>query len=315
MTNTEHLFLLLAEEKSFHRTAEKAFITQQCLSDHIRRMEEKYGTALFTRRPRVELTDAGRAVERMLRQLEGMERGLENELAALESGAAAVLRLGVNHTRAAMIVPPLWRDLHTRYPNMRLEVVCEETAVMKDMLLRGKLDCFLGVNAHPAAPLASRALMDEDVSLVATADYLRRHLSADAEALLTGERTLHPAQLIGLPLAANHTQSTTWTAVSRRVSECGATLTPALQITSYPALAEICRDGALAFFAPRFFVSGILRENAAHAEARQLHALPLRDWGAPLRFELVYHALVHYPRSTLVCLEALVPLIRAIESP
>lgn len=312
MTTGEQLFLLLAEEKSFHRAAEKAFITQQCLSDHIRRLEEKHGTALFTRRPRVELTAAGCALERMLRQLEGLERGLENELAELESGAAIVLRLGVNHTRAPAIVPALWQRLHARYPGVRLEVICEETTVMKEQLLRGKLDFFLGVNAYPAEPLAARTLANEELYLLATANYLRRFLGDGAETLLAGQRVLSASELAGLPLAANHVQSTTWTAVSRYAAEGGMTLSPVLQITNYPVLAEISRDGALAFFAPRFFAYGILRENAAQPAHRQLLALPLGTQER-LRFELVYHSLVRYPRCALDCFDELASLVRTIE--
>ena len=64
MNTSEQLFLLLAEELNFTRAAERAFISQQGLSDHIRRLEKHYGTALLTRRPRVALTPAGAAVQK-----------------------------------------------------------------------------------------------------------------------------------------------------------------------------------------------------------------------------------------------------------
>lgn len=54
--------MLLADELNFRRTADKAFISQQALSDHISRLEESYGTKLFVRKPAVKLTQAGTAV-------------------------------------------------------------------------------------------------------------------------------------------------------------------------------------------------------------------------------------------------------------
>ena len=42
MTNSEKLFLILAEELNFRRAAARAFLSQQGLSDHIRRLEGGY---------------------------------------------------------------------------------------------------------------------------------------------------------------------------------------------------------------------------------------------------------------------------------
>ena len=40
MTTNQQMFLLAAEELSFTRAAARAYVSQQCLSDHIRRLEE-----------------------------------------------------------------------------------------------------------------------------------------------------------------------------------------------------------------------------------------------------------------------------------
>ncbi|MFR5880047.1 MAG: LysR family transcriptional regulator [Cloacibacillus evryensis] len=52
MTNGEKLFLILAEGLSFGRAAKRCFLSQQCFSDHIKRLEEYYGTTLL-RRPSI----------------------------------------------------------------------------------------------------------------------------------------------------------------------------------------------------------------------------------------------------------------------
>ena len=43
MTTSFQMFLLAARELNFSRAAELAYVTPQCLSDHIRRIEERYG--------------------------------------------------------------------------------------------------------------------------------------------------------------------------------------------------------------------------------------------------------------------------------
>ena len=46
MTTSFQMFLLAARELNFSRAAELAYVTPQCLSDHIRRIEERYGVTL-----------------------------------------------------------------------------------------------------------------------------------------------------------------------------------------------------------------------------------------------------------------------------
>lgn len=63
------MFLLAAEELNFSRTAERAFVTPQCLSDHIKRLEAHHHVTLFRRRPHLELTAEGAAMLRYLSRI------------------------------------------------------------------------------------------------------------------------------------------------------------------------------------------------------------------------------------------------------
>ena len=56
MQTSYEMFLLAAEETSFTKAANKAYITQQCLSSHIKRLEDYYGVSLFNRTPKLALT-------------------------------------------------------------------------------------------------------------------------------------------------------------------------------------------------------------------------------------------------------------------
>ncbi|SHM35733.1 DNA-binding transcriptional regulator, LysR family [Caldanaerovirga acetigignens] len=62
MTSLKY-FVLICKNKSFSKTAEELFITQQALSKRIQKLEKQLGTQLFERTPRgVTLTEAGRYV-------------------------------------------------------------------------------------------------------------------------------------------------------------------------------------------------------------------------------------------------------------
>lgn len=52
-------FTELAKDLHMTRTAERLFISQQTLSNHIARLENYYGTPLLYRKPSLSLTPAG----------------------------------------------------------------------------------------------------------------------------------------------------------------------------------------------------------------------------------------------------------------
>ena len=58
MQVNQEIFLYVAEELSISKAAKRAFVSQQCVSDHINRLEKNYGVKLFTRKP-FALTEAG----------------------------------------------------------------------------------------------------------------------------------------------------------------------------------------------------------------------------------------------------------------
>ncbi|ALJ92012.1 LysR family transcriptional regulator [Thermus aquaticus] len=70
------LFLLLAEEKNFHRAAERAYLSQPALSQQIQALERELGVRLLERRP-FRLTPAGEALARegkaLLREVEALK--------------------------------------------------------------------------------------------------------------------------------------------------------------------------------------------------------------------------------------------------
>ena len=69
-------FLLVAQEQSISRAAERAMVSQQDMSNHIRRLEKQYGR-LFDRRPKFALTPAGKAVLDTYLQVRLLEQSLE----------------------------------------------------------------------------------------------------------------------------------------------------------------------------------------------------------------------------------------------
>lgn len=66
-------FMVVAEEKSISRAAERLYLSSQNLSNYIKRLESEYGI-LFLRKPQFRLTPAGQALLTALRQISVLEK-------------------------------------------------------------------------------------------------------------------------------------------------------------------------------------------------------------------------------------------------
>ena|SRR5215472_11974419 len=62
-------FLALCDELNFTRAARRCGVTQPSLTNAIRTLERELGGAVFQRRPRIALTDLGRAVRPYLQEI------------------------------------------------------------------------------------------------------------------------------------------------------------------------------------------------------------------------------------------------------
>ncbi|WP_328389468.1 LysR family transcriptional regulator [Nocardia sp. NBC_00416] len=110
------IFLTLAEELHFGRTAARLHVSQARVSQAIRQQERRIGAALFERTSRhVSLTPVGRRLQQDLQQVHDL---LQEALARAEAaglGAGQTLRMGV-FGHAGYELRPLTDAFRTRYP-------------------------------------------------------------------------------------------------------------------------------------------------------------------------------------------------------
>ncbi|MFE5285120.1 LysR family transcriptional regulator [Nocardia sp. NPDC056611] len=115
------IFLTLAEELHFGRTAERLHVSQARVSQAIAKQERRIGTALFDRTSRrVRLTPVGRRLRDDLQQVHGL---LQQALARAEAagiGAGKTVRLGV-FGHAGHELRGLVDAFRTRYPGCDIQ--------------------------------------------------------------------------------------------------------------------------------------------------------------------------------------------------
>lgn len=139
-----HQFLVIAEEGSFRRAADRLFIAQPALSVSIRSLEKSLNAALFHRKPKgVVLSPAGLAlVESARAMLAHAEQGRKAvDLAA--HGSWGVLTLGFVGLATYRVLPeglPRFRALH---PHIQLELREGDTLTMIEHVRESRLDAAL----------------------------------------------------------------------------------------------------------------------------------------------------------------------------
>ena len=112
MDTDSEMFLLAAEELNFTRAAKRAYVTQQCLSAHIKKLEIRMGAPLFERVPYMALTPAGKVLYRSLRRIELIERSCRENIEAIREGTQGEVTLGMNAGRVQFFLPRLYEAYH-----------------------------------------------------------------------------------------------------------------------------------------------------------------------------------------------------------
>ncbi|MDY2649461.1 MAG: LysR family transcriptional regulator, partial [Pyramidobacter porci] len=141
MTTAQEMFLLAAQELSFSRAAKRAFVTPQCLSDHIRRLEERYGVKLFHRRPRLELTREGRTLRDYLSRIARLEENMALEMEDVSAGMRGTVRLGIPLTRGRIFIPRLMPEFQRRFPRVDVKIALRDTRDLQRMTVEASSTC------------------------------------------------------------------------------------------------------------------------------------------------------------------------------
>jgi DNA-binding transcriptional LysR family regulator len=162
------VFLTLADELHFGRTAERLGLTQSRVSQTLRTLESKLGTRLFERTSRrVTVTDAGERLRADLAPIyEQLQAALERSSADAR-GLDGVLRLGVAH--AAAVGGELLGAIEVfdqRHPACRIEIVDLPFLDRHGPVRRGEVDLMVtatpieqaGITVGPAVGSEARVL-------------------------------------------------------------------------------------------------------------------------------------------------------------
>ncbi len=135
-------FVAVAESGGFTQAAKRVHRTQSAVSMQIRKLEDAVGRPLFERDGRgAALTPTGAALLVNARQLLALHDETVARLARPETINS--VRLGTPHDYVARFLPEVLRRFAEAHPQVPVEVVCDTSAHMRELLAGDELDLAL----------------------------------------------------------------------------------------------------------------------------------------------------------------------------
>lgn len=165
MTLTQLEYMVAVDTyRHFVLAAEKCFVTQPTLSMQLQKLEEELGVKLFdrTKQPVIPTEIGTRIIAQarvVLREAERIHQMINSE----KNVMTGELRIGIIPTLAPYVLPTLFKQIRTKYP--QLELVIKETITEEVLheLKNNRLDCGLVVTPLKDASIKEDVLFYEEL--------------------------------------------------------------------------------------------------------------------------------------------------------
>ena len=157
-------FLMVAEELNITRAAERLYISQQSLSNHISNMERELDVKLFTRSPKLALTYAGNLLVDTATQILELNSQYLAKVGDINRHYLGVLRVGVSHTCGLALLPKILPRFREEFPLVEFSLFEGNSHQLEDELGHGRIDlmiCFepIIMDGVTTIPLTRQRLM------------------------------------------------------------------------------------------------------------------------------------------------------------
>ena len=177
-------FHALAQERNFHRAAEKLFLTQPAVSIQIRNLEQHSERVLFRRSGHsVELTEDGLALFELTCRMFSIENQVQRLFTAPEQRICHTLHLGADGPHVAL---DLIQAVKKRAPDINFRVTLANADTTKENLLALKIDAAVMANAKADSRIIARTISRQDlIALIPTGHALSDRQSVSMDELAT----------------------------------------------------------------------------------------------------------------------------------
>ena len=163
---TLYYFVELARELHVTNTAQKLYISQQNLSQHIQRLEQYYGVSLFHRKPKLALTYEGEQLYAVAVKILAEEHEFVKPPGRIYRPTASQPEVRDPTYRGRDLPSQHPPTVYEKWPNISIELCDKSSSEMEEMLCNGELDLFIGVMYQDNPKLDSTPLLNDHIYMV-----------------------------------------------------------------------------------------------------------------------------------------------------
>lgn len=160
-------FVVLAETKSFERTADIVGRSQPAITEQIRTLEEALGVALFHRQTRaVSLTPEGEILLHRVRNILAELDTLIEDFAKVAELEVGEVRVGATPTLACYILPEIIGSFRKKFPGVHVAFIDEPAARLEKLVEEKKIDFYFGPKPSIRSGLKFRVVSKDSYVIV-----------------------------------------------------------------------------------------------------------------------------------------------------
>lgn len=116
-------FLIILESGSISAAARRLLVSQQSLSEHIKKLEREIGTPLFKRARGITLTKAGERFAAGAKEIIDIRNTTLRDIAIMTDQKQQRITIGIATFEAPVFLPELLAEFSQRYPNYETTVI------------------------------------------------------------------------------------------------------------------------------------------------------------------------------------------------
>lgn len=160
------IFVKIAENKSFTKTAEILYISQPSLSKTIQKLERELNVVLFDRSSKsARLTDAGKIVYQKSKEILTNVKSISVSLNELSELVTGEVRVGIPQIIGTFFFPKIAHLFNKKYPKVNLSIREEGGLIIEKLVDNGTLDIGFVVLPNSYETLNSKLIYKDEFVL------------------------------------------------------------------------------------------------------------------------------------------------------
>lgn len=280
-------FTVIAEELNLTRASARLYVSQQSLSQHIAKLEKKYGVKLVERTTPLKLTYAGQVFAQMAQQIIELERQLNAKMKDIHDGTTGVMHIGMTYNRSRFLLPQILISYKELYPG--IEIVCqgEHPGALEQKLLGNQYDfIFYATSLQDNKEIEFIDIKIDPIIMVVNDTILRSRCPDNYDSILRNSREgVGIYEIRNCPLLMYPPETHTRRAIDKLFADRGIAPNIVMQSENVETLFSLASMGMGISFCPEMYLP-VLSQTIP--QAAKVHYIPLKEPSTHSRMCIAY---------------------------